>query len=138
MRFTTILNLGLTLAAASFTFATVQLASKDSGSPRPLKQYSMEQFMATTTVNGASFSADGKSILFSSNESGIFNVYRMPVAGGSQRHSRNRRPTPPLPSLIFLTTTEFFTRGTLAAMSRTICTCLNQAAKNATSRRVAN
>ena len=82
MRFTTILNLGLTLAAASFTFATVQLASKDSGSPRPLKQYSMEQFMATTTVNGASFSADGKSILFSSNESGIFNVYSMPVAGG--------------------------------------------------------
>ena len=42
----------------------------------------MEQFMATTTVNGASFSADGKSILFSSNESGIFNVYSMPVAGG--------------------------------------------------------
>jgi hypothetical protein len=53
-----------------------------SGSQRLLKQYSMEQFMATTTVNGASFSADGKRILFSSNESGIFNVYSMPVAGG--------------------------------------------------------
>jgi Tol biopolymer transport system component len=42
----------------------------------------MEQFMATTTVNGASFSADGQRILFSSNETGIFNVYSMPIIGG--------------------------------------------------------
>ncbi len=38
--------------------------------------------MATTTVNGASFSADGKRILVSSNESGIFNTFSLPVAGG--------------------------------------------------------
>ena len=38
--------------------------------------------MATTSVGGASFSADEQRVLFSSNESGIFNVYSVPVAGG--------------------------------------------------------
>src|SRR5688572_30738842 len=41
------------------------------------KRYTIEQFMATTTVTGATFSKDEKQILFSSNESGIFNVYTM-------------------------------------------------------------
>lgn len=82
MRFTSVLGLMLTLAAPSPTPVAVQAASKGSVSQRPLKQYSMEQFMATTTVNGASFSADGKRILFSSNESGIFNLYSVPVVGG--------------------------------------------------------
>ncbi|MGI4718957.1 MAG: prolyl oligopeptidase family serine peptidase [Janthinobacterium lividum] len=47
------------------------------------KRYTIEQFMATTSVTGASFSKDEKQILFSSNESGIFNAYTMPVAGGA-------------------------------------------------------
>jgi dipeptidyl aminopeptidase/acylaminoacyl peptidase len=38
--------------------------------------------MATTALRGASFSADEKRILFSSNASGIYNVYSVPVAGG--------------------------------------------------------
>ena len=46
------------------------------------KRYTIEQFMATTSIGGASFSKDEKKILFSSNESGIFNVYAMPVGGG--------------------------------------------------------
>jgi len=46
------------------------------------KRYTIEQFMATTSVTGASFSKDEKRILFSSNESGIFNVYTLPVGGG--------------------------------------------------------
>jgi hypothetical protein len=82
MRFTAVLGLMLNLATTSSVSAAAQTTSKASGSQRPLKQYSMEQFMATTTVNGASFSADGTRILFSSNETGIFNVYSMPVAGG--------------------------------------------------------
>ena len=49
---------------------------------RPSRQYSIEQFMATTRVAGSSFSADEKRILFSSNESGVFNAYSVPVAGG--------------------------------------------------------
>jgi dipeptidyl aminopeptidase/acylaminoacyl peptidase len=49
---------------------------------RPSKQYSIEQFLQTTKVAGASFSPDEKRILFSSNETGIFNAYSLPVAGG--------------------------------------------------------
>jgi dipeptidyl aminopeptidase/acylaminoacyl peptidase len=49
---------------------------------RPSKQYTIEQFLATTAISGASFSADEKRILFSSNKTGIVNVYSIPVAGG--------------------------------------------------------
>lgn len=46
------------------------------------KRYTIEQFMATTSISGASFSKDETRILFNSDESGIFNAYAMPVAGG--------------------------------------------------------
>jgi len=49
---------------------------------RPSRQYTIQQFMDTTNVRDASFSADEKEILFSSDQSGIFNAYRVPVAGG--------------------------------------------------------
>lgn len=50
-----------------------------------MKRYTIEQFMATTSMLGASFSADEKRILFSSNASGIFNAYTLPVEGGLPR-----------------------------------------------------
>src|SRR3982751_3439330 len=50
--------------------------------PRAPKQYTIEQFMKTTAMGGASFSADDSRILFHSNESGIFNAYSVPVTGG--------------------------------------------------------
>ncbi|MBZ4419350.1 S9 family peptidase [Myxococcus sp. RHSTA-1-4] len=49
---------------------------------RPSKQYTVEQFMKTTNVFGASFSPDEKRLLFTSNETGIFNVFSVPAAGG--------------------------------------------------------
>ncbi len=49
---------------------------------RPAKQYTIEQFLATTSISGASFSSDEKRILFSSNKTGVINVYTIPVAGG--------------------------------------------------------
>ena len=52
---------------------------------RPSKQYTIEQFMNTVAVNGASFSPDEKEILFSSDETGIRNVYAVPVTGGKAR-----------------------------------------------------
>ncbi|MBB4845178.1 dipeptidyl aminopeptidase/acylaminoacyl peptidase [Paucibacter oligotrophus] len=52
---------------------------------QPAKRYTIEQFMATTAISGAFFSADEKRILFSSNASGIFNVYSQDVAGGAPR-----------------------------------------------------
>lgn len=53
------------------------------------KRYTIEQFMATTSVSGASFSRDEKQILFSSNASGIFNAYVLPVGGGTPRALTN-------------------------------------------------
>jgi len=53
-----------------------------SSSTLPSKQYRIEDFIETTGVTGASFSADESRILFSSNKSGIWNTYSMPVAGG--------------------------------------------------------
>lgn len=64
--------LGIFLAAAAALAA----------SSRPSKQYTIEQFMATTRVGGASFSPDEKKVLFHSNKTGIFNVYAVPVTGG--------------------------------------------------------
>ncbi|MBB5208010.1 S9 family peptidase [Chiayiivirga flava] len=49
---------------------------------RPTRQYSIEEFVDTTTVAGASFSPDESRILFSSNRSGVWNAYTIPVAGG--------------------------------------------------------
>ncbi len=59
------------------------------GETRAAKQYTIEQFMATTRLGGASFSADEESILFHSNKTGIFNVYAMPVAGGEAKQLTN-------------------------------------------------
>lgn len=46
------------------------------------RRYSIKQFMATTAYSGASFSADGSRILLTSNQTGIPNVFTVPVMGG--------------------------------------------------------
>ncbi|MCP3141685.1 S9 family peptidase [Pyxidicoccus xibeiensis] len=57
--------------------------AKPTGAPSlPSKQYTLEQLMETTDVFGASFSPDEKRVLFTSNETGIFNVFSAPVTGG--------------------------------------------------------
>ena len=70
------------LLAGMTLFAAGAQAAPQAKKARPWKQYTIEQFMATTNVTGASFSPDEKSILFSSNETGIYNVYSVPVSGG--------------------------------------------------------
>jgi len=49
---------------------------------REVKQYTIEQFMNTTSIGGSSFSMDEKRILFSSDKSGIFNAYSISIDGG--------------------------------------------------------
>lgn len=49
---------------------------------KTFKHYSMEQFMNTVSIGGSSFSHDESAILFSSNKTGIFNVFSIPVSGG--------------------------------------------------------
>lgn len=49
------------------------------------RRYSIEEFLSSPKVLGCSFSADERHILFSSSQSGIFNAYSVPVAGGDVR-----------------------------------------------------
>ncbi|HEY1150293.1 MAG TPA: hypothetical protein VGF27_17055 [Pseudoduganella sp.] len=68
---------------AGFTALALSLnTAYAAASPKAPKKYTIEQFMATTSISGASFSPDEKQILFNSNESGIFNAYTIPVNGG--------------------------------------------------------
>lgn len=78
------------LAAAVCVLATQALPAFSQGAkkgtaPRAVKQYTIEQFLTTTSILGSSFSQDEKSILFSSNKSGIYNVYSVPVSGGQPK-----------------------------------------------------
>ncbi len=70
-----------TLAAAALALsATAQ--QRPNQAPRQVKQYTIEQFMRTVRIGGASFSPDSRNILFHSNQTGIFNVFAVPVTGG--------------------------------------------------------
>jgi len=60
-------------------------SAKKSTAAGTIKQYTIEQFLTTTAIGGSSFSPDEKSILFSSNKSGIYNVYTVPVTGGEPK-----------------------------------------------------
>ena len=75
-------TLALCLQAAFGAMAAEPAKPAAKAVQKAAKRYTIEQFMATTTVTGASFSKDEKTILFNSNESGIFNAYTIPVAGG--------------------------------------------------------
>ena len=46
------------------------------------RQYTIEQFLSTTSIRGPSISSDGSTVLFSSDASGIFNAYTVPFEGG--------------------------------------------------------
>ena len=51
-------------------------------SAAPFQTYDIEVFMDSVRLGGASFSADGATIAYSSNISGIFNAYAVPAIGG--------------------------------------------------------
>lgn len=78
------------LFLALLLMATSAAAQKGKeAAPREVRQYTIEQFMDTTKIQGSAFSPDEKAILFSSNKSGIFNVYAVPVKGGEARQLTN-------------------------------------------------
>jgi Tol biopolymer transport system component len=69
-------------ALPAIAAALVMLCSAAPAASQTVKRYTIEQFMKTISLNGVSFTHDEKQILFSSNESGIFNVHSVSVAGG--------------------------------------------------------
>lgn len=62
--------------------ATLILFGCQQSKVKEVKQYTIEQFMDTISIRGSSFSFDEKNILFSSNKTGIYNAYTIPVEGG--------------------------------------------------------
>ncbi len=56
---------------------------------REVPKYTIEQFMNTVSIGGSSFSPDEQAILFSSNESGIYNACTLPVTGGEPTQITN-------------------------------------------------
>ncbi len=75
--------------ASSPLIATAQDSTPSMTPANTVKQYTIEQFMDTVRLGGSSFSPDEKSILFHSNKTGIFNVYSIPVAGGTPKELTN-------------------------------------------------
>ncbi|AWV06265.1 hypothetical protein C9I47_0542 [Lysobacter maris] len=62
--------------------AATASASAEPDVARPSRQYSIEEFVESVGVAGASFSPDESRVLFSSNKAGVWNAYTMPVSGG--------------------------------------------------------
>jgi dipeptidyl aminopeptidase/acylaminoacyl peptidase len=52
-------------------------------------QYTIEDFITTTTMNGASFSPDKSRILVTSDQTGVPNAFAIPVAGGKPEQLTN-------------------------------------------------
>ncbi|HWM94795.1 MAG TPA: S9 family peptidase [Thermoanaerobaculia bacterium] len=51
--------------------------------PRQVRRYTIDQLLATTVFQGDSISPDGRKILVSSNQTGVFNAFAVPVDGGA-------------------------------------------------------
>jgi dipeptidyl aminopeptidase/acylaminoacyl peptidase len=58
------------------------IASSPAAPKRPSRQYTVEQYLATTAVSGPSFSPDGSRVIFTSDESGVPNANTVSFAGG--------------------------------------------------------
>src|SRR6185436_5422862 len=59
-------------------------AAAQTGKPAPqVPRYTIQQFLATTLYLGGSFSPDGSKLLVSSDQTGTFNAFAIPVEGGA-------------------------------------------------------
>jgi dipeptidyl aminopeptidase/acylaminoacyl peptidase len=75
--------LGLIIMALLFSCKEeTKVVQENQEAQKEVNQYSIEQFMDNEAVGGGSFSSDNSSLLVSSNRSGIYNVYTIPVKGG--------------------------------------------------------
>ena len=77
--------LAATLLAGGCAPSQESADGRSDGAPADFKQYTIEQFLATTRVFGSSFSPDDDEILVSSDATGILNAYAIPVDGSDPR-----------------------------------------------------
>jgi len=81
--FVTIPNSFMKYLLIILTLALFNACTPESFTKRPLSQYTIEQFYDNKSVFGSSFSHDEKSLLVTSNESGIYNVYSLDLENGA-------------------------------------------------------
>jgi dipeptidyl aminopeptidase/acylaminoacyl peptidase len=72
----------LGLCLAILIFSCKEEKKEEAMATSEIQQYTIEQFMDNEAVGGGSFSSDNTNLLVSSNRSGIYNVYTVPVEGG--------------------------------------------------------
>ncbi len=70
------------LFACSACSAIAAVPASKAATAASVKQYPIATFIDSIGMSGASFSADESRILFSSNKSGVWNAYSIPVTGG--------------------------------------------------------
>jgi dipeptidyl aminopeptidase/acylaminoacyl peptidase len=75
----------LVLACTAWPAVSQAQAAAAQPASQPAKQYTIEQFMKTVRIGGANFSPDDKNVLFHSNQTGIYNVFSVPVSGGDPK-----------------------------------------------------
>jgi dipeptidyl aminopeptidase/acylaminoacyl peptidase len=68
------------LAAATLLAAC---GASENPAVREVPRYTIEQFLGNTNLAGASFSPDQSKLLVSSDETGIYNAFAVPTAGGA-------------------------------------------------------
>ncbi|HQU74031.1 MAG TPA: DPP IV N-terminal domain-containing protein, partial [Calditrichia bacterium] len=66
---------------ALLLIASVTLLMCSSNQVREIRQYSIEQFYQNTNIRGGSFSPDETNLLITSNQTGIYNVFALPLDG---------------------------------------------------------
>ena len=81
------LLLAATCLGTGLAAPAVAQAQSASAATAELPRYSARQFFETTSYgmaspNGIAFSSDGRHLLINSDQSGVFNAYALPVAGG--------------------------------------------------------
>ena len=76
----------LARSLATVAFAPLLLAATlgaQKTTPTQVPEYTIEEFLATTEIFGSSFSPDNRKILVSTNQTGVYNAYAIPVGGGA-------------------------------------------------------
>jgi len=75
------MNTRIALLASAIVALSVA-GCRQNSTQEAVKEYTIEQFMNTEAIGGASFSHDEKMILYSSKKTGIYNAFAVPVDGG--------------------------------------------------------
>lgn len=91
-------------------------ACKQESTPPAVQKYTIEQFLDTKSIFGGSFSPDKKDLLVTSNQTGIYNAYTIPVEGGEMIPLTDSERNPFLLFLIFLMTNGSYSEVMTTAM----------------------